>query len=159
VGHHHARVGVGGEQRGQRRQVGRRLEHPAPLRAALLEVLEEVAVELVGGREIAARIPGGVARHLVPPHQLFAAKGMRRDLDALDGDARAQLVQHAIRRHDVVPELHLEPSAGDAFLVVAVRLARRWAGVANLPVQRGAMGRVLRQQLVQDRGAGARARR
>jgi hypothetical protein len=89
-------------------------------------------------------------------HQLLAPERMRGELDALDGQSGAELVHGPVLGHDLVPELHLKRSARDARVVLLVAGLGRGAGVAHLPVQRHAVRGVLGQQLVQDRGPGAR---
>ena len=53
----HVRVGVLGEERGQLREVRRRLQHPPLARAAPLEQLQESPVRAEHGREVGPRQP------------------------------------------------------------------------------------------------------
>ena len=152
---HDARVRVDREQRRQCRQVRGRLQDPALARTATLEELEHLLVERVRGLEIGPDEPGGIRGNQVAAGQLVAAELVRHELHALDGNARAEFVHAVVFGHDVAPEPDVLLGALDARVRgVARRLGRR-NRVAHLPGQGHPVGRVLPEQLVKDRRAGA----
>ena len=136
--------------------VARRLHHPAGRRVARLQVLEEGAVPAVGGGHVGlVEQPAGVARHPV----------LRREDEAAEvepGDAHALLRQPGAHRvHGPEPGQHeVDARHGGLHLVdagigeVGGGLGRR-AGPVDLPGEGHAGGRVLREEVEEDRGAGA----
>ena len=147
-----ARVRIHVEQRAKLRQVARRLQQPALAARALLEGLQEAAVVAVGGPQVGAQQVAVIARHRVAAAPVVGEERVERDEDALVREVAR------IRVHRLVLGLEVVPEAGLGVADVAQRVARqRLDGVRHLPHARRAAGGVAGQQLVQDRGARARA--
>ena len=135
-------------------------QREAPLssgRMARLQVLEVAAVPLVRGSEIRlVEHPMAVRRHAVLRGERDAAKRRRGDAHALLRELRAHRVHGPESRHEQVDAREPGIRLGDARIGVVRRGLRRWHRRVDLPRERHARLGVLREQVVEDRGTGAR---
>ena len=107
--------------------------------------------------EVVALHPLLVGRHVVHRWKLKAAEGWRHDHQALFRQPRPQLVHRAqVRRQQALEHAQLAFGFGDARIgLVAVAFGRR-NGLHQFPRQRRAVGGILCQQPMQQRGSAAR---
>ena len=153
---HEQRVRVLGEQRVEAPDVAGRLEHPLVRRVARLQVLEEHAVPAVRGRHVGlVQQPVAVARHVVLRREDHRPEVGAGDAHALLREARAhrvhlpELGEHEVDHRELRVDL-LDPRVGE----VRRGLGRRQR-LVDLPRERHACVRVLREEVVEDRRAGA----
>jgi hypothetical protein len=152
VGLDDPRLGIHREQRAQLEQVARRLEQPALAALALLERLQEAPVVAIGGTVVGLGEVGLVGGHVVAATPLVGQELVHRDEDALVGQVARVGVHRLVLGLEVVPEGRLRV-ADLAQGVARERLDR----VLDLPHRGRAVRGIEREQLVQDRGARARA--
>ena len=155
VQQHQPGVGVGVDQRVERQGVVRALQRPAAADAATLQDLQHQPVVVVGRPVVGGPPPRAVRRHVgdrLPADALERLTHHRDALGRVDGrlvvdraDRRVERLEHvdaALRR------VHARAAAP--------RLARRRrSGVLRLPPEQRAVGRVLVEQVREERGAGA----
>ena len=153
---HDARVRVLGEQRVQRPQVAGRLQHPAPGRCAPLEVLEPAPVRRVERAMVDRLEPALVVADAVRRREQDRRELVRRDRDALLRQRRAHPVHRLEAGDQLLDAGEVLLDRRDARIGVEAR-ALGWRPRAHhLPGRRHAIGGIAREQLVQDRRAGAR---
>src|SRR5690242_3202573 len=122
-------------------------------------MLEEAAVIAVRGLEVLLLEPGLVGRDEPVRGELEAEKGMAEDDDALLGQLRADRMDLPELRGESEEPAEVAGRARDPRIALPCRSLGRRRREAQLPVQRDAAGRILREQPVQERGPAARQTR
>ena len=156
MGEHQSCVGISIEQRVQRGQVHGALQDPSVSHVSALEVLEEVAMAVVGGRGILCVDPALIAGNVEHDVRLRAEQAMREDQQALLGKLRADFVNRRERRSHLVHLGKVLPRTLDASIRPGRAWLRRWVGELHLPTERRTIRRVLCHQVEQHRRTGAR---
>src|SRR4051794_34467137 len=158
---HQQRVGVLGEQRVEAPDVGRGLQHPAvgrrvTFRVTGLQVLQERAVPAVRrGHVRLVHRPVRVRRHPVLGGEDHAAEVRRGDAHALLREARAHRVHLLEAGDEQLGAGEDRVDLVDARVGVVGRGLRGRHRHVDLPREWHAGGRVLGEEVVQDRRAGA----
>ncbi len=157
MGVHDRGIGVLGEEGAQAPLMGRGLEEPPLAAVAPLQELQELAVVSIGGSHIGLPDhPTAVARHVEGRGEKEAPEVPRGDRDALLSPQRTGRVDRLKAR-----DQGLGHRLGDGRILNARIGAvggglRRRMRLRDLPRERHPEPRVLRQQIEEDRRAGAR---
>ena len=151
-----ARVGILGEERVERPEMARALQHPALRRTPPLEVLQLAAMRRVDPAQIGPVEPRLVARDAMRGREQHAREVVRGERDALLRQLRAHRVHRLEAGDQAVDARQMLVDRGDARVGLVGGALRRRPGMHHLPGHRHAVRRVLRQQLVQDRRPGPR---
>ena len=155
VQQHQPGVGVGVDQRVERQGVVRALQRPAAADAAALQDLQHQPVVVVGRPVVGGPPPRAVRRHVGDRLPADALERLPHHRDALGRVDGRLVVDRADRRVERLE--HVDAALGRVHArAAAPRLARRrGSGVLRLPPEQRAVGRVLVEQVRQERGAGA----
>ena len=159
---HEQCVRVLGEECVEAPDVRGRLQQPAVRRhgiggMARLQVLEEEAVPPVCGCHVRlVHHPAGVRRDAVLRGEDHAAKVRRSDANALLREPTAHGVHGQEAGHEQLDTRELRVDLVDAGVGEVGRRLGRGDRKVHLPGQRRAAGQVLGEDVVEDRGAGAR---
>ena len=154
---HEQRVRVLVEQRAETPQVPGRLQHPARRGMPRLQVLQVKAVIAVRGRHVGfVDQPLRVRGHAVLRREDHAAEVAAGHAHALLRQQRAHRVHRLEAGNDELDALEQLLRRGDARVGVEGRGLGRRQRAIDLPRERHAVGGILREEVVQDRRAGAR---
>ena len=154
---HEQRVRVLGEQRAEAPEVAGRLQHPARRRVPRLQVLQVEAVPAVRGRHVGfVEQPVRVRRHAVLRREDHAAEVAAGHAHALLRQQRAHRVHRLEAGDHELDAVEQLLRRRDARIGVVGRGLGRRQRAIDLPRERHAVRGILREEVVQDRGAGAR---
>src|SRR5207245_2737815 len=138
-----AGVRVHGEERIERPEMSRRLEHPARPRTAPLEILELAAVRGVYPAQIRRLQPVVVARHAVRRREKHAREVVRGERDALLRQLGAHRVHRLEARDEPVDAREVLLHLRDARVGAVRRPLGRWPRIHHLPGHRHPVGGIL----------------